>query len=215
MAKKYKGAIFDLDGVIVDTAKYHYIAWRELAQELGFDFTLEENEALKGVSRVESLNILLGLGGITATEEEKAEMAERKNKRYVELVSNIKQEELLPGTLECLETLKNKGIKLAIGSASKNALMILKSLDVIDFFEVIIDGNKVSKAKPDPEVFALGAEQLGLLPEDCIVFEDAQAGIEAAIAMGGYPVAVGSKENLKGGALYINNLGEFPIENYF
>lgn len=213
--RKYKGAIFDLDGVIVDTAKYHYLAWRELANELGFDFSEEENEALKGVSRTASLDILLRIGEITATKEEKQEMADSKNKRYVKLLSILTSDELLPGSLECLQTLRKMGVKIALGSASKNAPTILKKLNITELFDSIIDGNKVTKAKPDPEVFIIGAEELGLKNEDCVIFEDAQAGIDAIIAMGAYPVAVGSKENLKGGKLYINNLGEFPISEYF
>ena len=207
----FKLAIFDLDGVIVDTAKYHYIAWKELADKLGFEFTHEHNERLKGVSRVRSLEILLEVGGMENkfTEEEKEKMATEKNKRYVELVSTLRKDEILPGSIELLVELRKKGIKTGLGSASKNARQILDSLEITDLFDVIIDGINTSKAKPDPEVFVLGAKALGIDPTDCVVFEDAQAGIEAAIRAGMTTIGVGSAENLIGASLYVKDLKEY------
>lgn len=164
-------AIFDLDGVICDTAKYHYLAWKRLAQELGFDFTEKDNERLKGVSRMRSLEILLEVGGLEKTEEEKAKLAEKKNTWYVEYILQMDSSELLPGVLDFLEELKENEVKLALGSASKNARTILQRLGITPLFDAIVDGNLVTKAKPDPEVFTLGAELLGIPPENAVVFE--------------------------------------------
>lgn len=192
-----KGAIFDLDGVIVDTAKYHYLAWKRLAnEELGFDFTPEQNEMLKGVSRVRSLEILLELSGQTRTKEEQEALCAKKNDWYVDSIKTIDESEILKGAKEYLIQLRNKGVKISLGSASKNAVPILEGLGIIDLFDEIIDGNKVSKAKPDPEVFLKGAEALGLEPKDCVVFEDSAAGIEAAKAGGMYAVGIGTPEAL-------------------
>jgi beta-phosphoglucomutase len=193
-----KACIFDLDGVIVDTAKYHYLAWKRLANEMGFDFTEEDNEQLKGVSRVRSLEILLELGGVQKSAEEQEELATKKNEWYVEYIVKLAPEEILPGVQTFLDELNEKDIKIALGSASKNAKLILDGLNLTSYFDAIIDGTKVSKAKPDPEVFIKGAEALGLQPEECIVFEDAQAGVEAAVN-GGMPcIGIGTEENLKG-----------------
>lgn len=193
-----KACIFDLDGVIVDTAKYHYLAWKRLANEMGFDFTEADNERLKGVSRMRSLDILLEIGNKEISAEEKETAATRKNEWYVEYILNLKPEEILPGVQVFLDELKAKDIKIALGSASKNAGLILDGLKLTHYFDAVIDGTKVSNAKPDPEVFLKGAESLGLKPEECIVFEDAQAGVEAAIN-GNMPcIGIGSEENLKG-----------------
>jgi len=209
----FKMAIFDLDGVIVDTAKYHFLAWKELADKLGFEFTHGHNERLKGVSRMRSLEILLEVGGLQNrfSEEEKEKMATEKNKRYVEYISKLHADEILPGSRELLFLLRSKGIKTGLGSASKNAMQILDSLGIADLFDVIIDGTNTSKAKPDPEVFLLGAKALGIDPEECVVFEDAQAGIEAAIKAGMTAIGVGSEFNLKGASLYVKDLEEFTV----
>jgi len=206
----YKMAIFDLDGVIVDTAKYHYLAWKELADKLGFEFTHEHNERLKGVSRMQSLEILLEIGGMSDSfsQAEKEFMASEKNHRYVEYIGELHQDEILPGSRELLNELRRHGIKVALGSASKNAPQILQRLGIADLFDIIADGNNTKKAKPDPEVFLLAANALGINPKDCIVFEDAQAGIEAAIAAGMSVVGVGSAENLCGAELYVNSLAD-------
>lgn len=210
-----KAAIFDLDGVIVDTAKYHYLAWRRLADELGFVFTEKDNERLKGVSRMRSLEILLEVGGLTGrfSEEEMAEMAARKNGWYVEYISAMDESEILPGTVECLRGFRELGIKTALGSASKNAMLILNNLRLLPYFDVVIDGTKVSKAKPDPEVFLLGAKEAGVNPEECVVFEDAQAGIEAAKNAGMKAVAIGRPEDLSGYDRIFRGLFEVkPVE---
>jgi len=207
-------AIFDLDGVLVDTAKFHYLAWRELADKLGFDFTQHHNEALKGVSRDRSLDILLAVGGLANnfSEEEKQAMATNKNQRYVEYISQLTKADLLPGTKETLIYLKNQGKKIGLGSASKNAMYILEKLGIAHYFDVIVDGNNVKKAKPDPEVFLQGAKMAGISASHCIVFEDAQAGIDAALAAGMKVVAIGCKDILKNAHCYARDLEQWLLD---
>jgi beta-phosphoglucomutase len=207
-----KACLFDLDGVIVDTAKYHYLAWRELAAELGFDFTLEHNEMLKGVSRMESLEILLNVGGISLNNDEKAKLADKKNKRYVSFISIMAPHEILPGVLTFLEEIKMKGIKTAIGSASKNTPLILERLSLQPYFDVVIDGNSVEKAKPDPEVFLKGAHALGIDPQRCIVFEDALAGVNAALNGGMWCIGIGEQKNLPGAHWVIEGFDGLSIK---
>lgn len=191
-----KACIFDLDGVVVDTAKYHFIAWRELAKEMGFEFTLEDNERLKGVSRMTSLEILLEIGNISLNNEEKLKLAEKKNNEYLEYIYKMTPDEILPGVKEFIITLRNKGVKIALGSASKNAKLILDRLGITELFDALVDGNMVSNAKPDPQVFTLGAELLKVENEACIVFEDAVAGLQAAHNANMKCVGVGNKETL-------------------
>ncbi|GAC1313399.1 MAG: beta-phosphoglucomutase [Mucilaginibacter sp.] len=209
---KYKACIFDLDGVIVDTAVYHYKAWKRLANELGFDFTEENNELLKGVSRVRSLEIILGLGGVTKTEAEREQLAAKKNEWYVDMISHMTPAEILPGAKEFLETCRAAGLKTALGSASKNSMTILDHINLTSLFDAIIDGNKVTMAKPDPEVFLKGAEALNVLPADCVVFEDAIAGVEAAINGGMKVVGIGSPKVLGEADLVVSGLNEMRLE---
>ncbi|MEY4988219.1 MAG: Beta-phosphoglucomutase [Bacteroidota bacterium] len=192
----YKACLFDLDGVLVDTAIYHFQAWKNLGKQFGYELTEEQNEQLKGVSRVESLNKILDWANYTATQEEKAAWLIEKNEDYLRLISNMNPSEILPGVLEFLEQIKSLGYKIALGSASKNAEIILEKTKLISWFDLIIDGNKVSKSKPDPEVFLKGAEGLGLAPESCIVFEDAQAGVEAAKAGQMKAIGIGDASTL-------------------
>lgn len=209
--KIYKCGIFDLDGVLVDTAKYHYLAWKQLAAQLGFEFTLEQNEALKGVSRMRSLEILLADGGLSGkfTDAEKEKLAAEKNDIYVRYIRELKQEELFPGVVETFRAMKAAGVKIALGSASKNASMILDRLQITPYFDAIIDGTKVTKAKPDPEVFLLAAQELGIAPCDCVVFEDSQAGIEAAKSADMLAVGVGTQAQLPKADLLVSNVSEF------
>lgn len=207
-----KACIFDLDGVIVDTAVYHYKAWKRLANELGFDFTEEDNEKLKGVSRTRSLELILQWGGVTKTDAEKEELATRKNTWYVEMISKMTPDEVLPGATEFLQACIDTGIKTALGSASKNSKMILEKTGIAHFFNAVIDGNKVSKPKPDPEVFLKGAEELGIPPTNCVVFEDAIAGVEAAIAGGMRVVGIGSPQVLGKANLVVRGLDEMSLE---
>ena len=209
---KIKACLFDLDGVIVDTAKYHYLAWRRLANELGFDFTKEQNESLKGISRMESLKILLNIGGLTLAEAEKMTLAEKKNNWYREYILKMTPDEILPGAVEFLEDLRNNGIKIALGSASKNAMTILNNIKLVNHFDAIIDGTKTSNAKPDPEVFLLGAKELGVSPSECVVFEDAKAGIEAAINAGMYSVGIGDPLVLNKANIVVSSLKEMTFE---
>ena len=207
-----KACIFDLDGVIVDTAVYHYKAWKRLANELGFDFTEEDNEKLKGVSRVRSLELILQWGGVTKTDAEKEELANRKNEWYVEMISHMTPAEILPGAKEFLETCRAAGLKTALGSASKNSMTILNKINLAGLFDAIIDGNHVSKPKPDPEVFLKGAEAVGVPPANCVVFEDAIAGIEAAINGGMKAVGIGSPQVLTKADLVVSGLDKMNLE---
>ncbi|WP_396192518.1 beta-phosphoglucomutase [Flavobacterium sp.] len=175
-----KAFIFDLDGVIVDTAKYHFLAWQKLAQELGIEFTPEHNEELKGVSRVRSLDIILELGNVTASQEDKNKWLFQKNEDYLSYLVDIDESEILPGVLPILHYLKDKNQLIALGSASKNARPILEKTGILPLFDAIVDGNDVANAKPDPEVFLQAARLLGVENEDSIVFEDSVAGVQAA-----------------------------------
>ncbi|NER16915.1 beta-phosphoglucomutase [Spongiivirga citrea] len=175
-----QGFIFDLDGVIVDTAKYHYLAWKNLANNLGFDFTEEQNELFKGVSRVESLKLLLEIGDKTISQEEFNQLLISKNEEYLEYIEKMDASEILPDVPKVLMHLKDEKAPIALGSASKNATPILEKVQLLSYFDTIVDGNDVTKAKPDPEVFLLGAQQLNIPAEQCIVFEDSIAGIQAA-----------------------------------
>ncbi len=175
-----KAFIFDLDGVIVDTAKYHYLAWKKIATDLGIEFTHEHNELLKGVSRVRSLDIILGLGQVEASQEQKDQWLIQKNEEYLTYLVDMDQSEILPGVMEVLEFLKANNQPIALGSASKNARPILEKTGILSYFDVIVDGNDVSNAKPDPEVFLQAAQKLGISNENSIVFEDSVAGIQAA-----------------------------------
>tara|TARA_R110002126_G_scaffold291415_1_gene452230 strand:+ start:15870 stop:16523 length:654 start_codon:yes stop_codon:yes gene_type:complete len=191
-----KGFIFDLDGVIVDTAKYHYLAWKKLANELGFEFTKEQNELFKGVSRKRCLEILLDIGKIDATQEQFDTWMITKNVDYLAYIKNMDASEILPDVSKILEYLKEKGIPIALGSASKNAQPILEKVGLLHYFDTIVDGNSVTKAKPDPEVFLLAAKQLGVNANDCIVFEDAVAGVEAANAAKMISIGIGDDKVL-------------------
>ncbi len=193
-----KAVIFDLDGVVVDTAKYHFLAWKKLAAELGFEFDIVHNEKLKGVSRMDSLNIVLEAGGTKGvSENEKLELATRKNEYYLEMIGGIDESEILPGIQEFLKKIKEEGYLIALGSASKSGRMILEKMNLAEWFDVIVDGNLVELPKPNPQVFVKGAELLGVPCENCIVVEDAKAGVEAAISGGMKCIGVGDAEILE------------------
>jgi len=202
---KIKGCIFDLDGVIVDTAKYHFLAWRNLANQLGFDFTEKENEKLKGVSRVESLNLILSWGGMNFSDKIKTDLASEKNDEYLSFIQKMTAEEILPGVVPFLDELKKLNIKIALGSASKNAVAILKQVNLIDYFESIIDGTKVKNGKPHPEGFLLAASEIGIDPSQCVVFEDAPKGVQAALSAKMYAVGIGQEEDLGAAHLVLSN----------
>lgn len=207
-----KACLFDLDGVIVDTAVYHFKAWKKLANQLGFDFTEEQNEQLKGVSRIDSLKKILAWGGLQKSEEEIEVLAHLKNEWYVQMITKIQPGDELPGAKDFLEQIKQARYKIALGSASKNAPLILDNLRIRYLFDAVIDGSQVTHSKPDPEVFLKGAQALNVLPIECVVFEDALAGIEAAIAGGMHTVGIGSPEVLSNAELVINGLSEMTVE---
>lgn len=200
---KAKACLFDLDGVLVDTARFHYLAWKDLAQRLGFHFTEEDNERLKGVSRMDSLEILLEIGGIRLSQDDKLMYATQKNNLYLTYIETMTPEDILPGALEFMKALRREGIKTALGSVSKNAALILEKTGLLLLFDAIVDGNLISRAKPDPEVFLKGAELLGVPASSCIVFEDAVAGVEAAHRAGMKCVGIGSPEILKDADLVV------------
>jgi len=194
-----RGVIFDLDGVLTDTSEFHYRAWKRLADEEGIPFDRQANEALRGVSRRESL--LLLLGDRLATEERMQEMMARKNRYYQEFIQSVTSDNLLPGALDLLEELRNAGVKVAIGSVSKNARTVIERLDIADRLDAISDGYSVERHKPAPDLFLHAAAQLGLPPEQCVVVEDATAGVEAALATGTWAVGLGPVERV--GAAHI------------
>jgi len=197
MAQKIKAIIFDLDGVIVDTAVFHYQAWKKLANSMGFDLTETQNERLKGISRLESLDILLEIGKTDAiSDEEKQQLATSKNEWYRENILKMTPKDILPGVKNFLQELKKAHYKIAIGSSSKNAGTILERIGMKDFFDAVVDGTKITRSKPDPEVFLKGARELNISPEQCLVFEDAESGIEAAKNAGMKTIGVGKPENL-------------------
>lgn len=186
---KFKAVIFDLDGVICSTDEYHYLAWKALAEELGIpDFSREDNKLQRGVSRMESLEVVLRKSKKRYTDEQKRALAERKNNVYKEMLKNMSPADLDPAVLSTLKTMRAKGLKLAIGSSSKNTPAILDRLGLGNFFDAVADGNCITKSKPDPEVFLKAAEMLGISPADSLVVEDAVAGVNAGIA-GGFEVA--------------------------
>ena len=187
-----KAFIFDLDGVIVSTDEYHYQAWKQIADEEGIHFDREINNRLRGVSRMESLQILLERSQRTYSDAEKLKLAEKKNTHYRQLLQNITPKDILPGVMGILDGLKLWGIRMAIGSSSRNSPMILEQIGLADFFDATVDGNDISNSKPDPEVFLKAAERLDIPPSECIVIEDAPAGVEAAVAAGMKYIAVGA-----------------------
>lgn len=190
-----KAIIFDLDGVIVTTDQYHYKAWKKMADDEKINFDKTINERLRGVSRMESLEIILEKSEKKYSNLEKVELAERKNNYYKEFLQRVTPKDILPGVLKILHGLKEKGIKIAVGSSSKNTPIILERIGLERFFDAVADGNSIKNSKPDPEVFLLAAKMLGTKPEDCVVVEDAEAGVEAALSGGMKAVGVGSATN--------------------
>jgi beta-phosphoglucomutase len=207
-----KACIFDLDGVLVDTARYHFLAWKRLTADLGIKFTEADNEHLKGVSRMASLEIILKIGGKNPGQAEKEKLAALKNEWYLEYIEKMTPEEILPGTLKLINDLKNENIKVALGSASRNTPLILKRLELENIFDAIADGNSVHKAKPDPEVFLKAAGMMSVEANRCVVFEDAYAGVEAALRAGMICIGIGEKELLKDAHMVIKGLFEMDLD---
>jgi beta-phosphoglucomutase len=210
--KQQKGFIFDLDGVIVDTAKFHFLAWRKLGENFNFRLTEAQNEQLKGVSRVDSLNKILNWAGVEISQEEFDRFAAAKNEHYLTYVAQMTPQDILPGVKNIIGKLKAENYPIALGSASKNAPGILQKVGLFDLFDVIVDGNSVSKAKPDPEVFLQAADKLAVEPKDCVVFEDAYAGITAANNAGMTSVALGNPEILNHADYVFNAFTEITFD---
>ncbi len=200
-----KGVIFDLDGVIVDTAQFHYSAWKSLAAGWNYSLTIEDNEQLKGVSRKDSVAKIASWAGVSATESELNAVAQRKNQKYLALCASLTPNAILPGISELINELHANEVKVALGSASKNARFVIDKLGLTADFDVIVDGNDVSKSKPDPEVFEKAAQQMHLHAKNCVVIEDAPAGIEAALSAGMRAVGLGNPEELYNAHLILPN----------
>lgn len=207
-----RACIFDLDGVIVDTARYHFLAWKRLSDQLGINFTEDDNERLKGVSRMASLDIILDIGKKNLSPEQKLEYATQKNNWYVDYISKMTPSEILPGGLDFIKELKRAGILVAVGSASKNTPDILKRVGILHLFDAVADGNNVKNAKPDPEVFLKAAELLNVSPSVCTVFEDAAAGVQAALSAGMMCIGIGSAQILKDAHFIVKGLHEMNLE---
>lgn len=207
--------IFDLDGVLVDTARFHYLAWSELACGLGFSLAPEVAEATKGVSRMASLDIVLRSGGLEGrfTVAEKEALAAQKNAAYLELVAGMTSSEVLPGVREFLLDVRRHAVTTALGSASKNAGTILDRCDLRELFDVVVDGTLVAQAKPAPEVFLLGARLAGVRASECVVFEDAAAGIEAAARAAMRSVGVGGSDALRAATMALSSFEGFSFDD--
>lgn len=211
---KFEACIFDLDGVIVDTAKYHYLAWKRLADDLGIPFTEKDNERLKGVSRMDSLEIILEIGGIKIDSSQKEEYAALKNMWYVDYINKMTPDEILPGSLEFIAELKSENISVALGSASRNTPLILERVNLSHLFDAVADGNIIHKAKPDPAVFLKAAEMLGKDPGQCVVFEDAVAGVQAALNAGMICIGIGSEKVLSEAHAVVKGLSEMSLDKF-
>ena len=205
-----KACIFDLDGVIVDTARHHFAAWKSLADELVISFTEEDNERLKGVSRVDSLDYILQKGNLVLDSAKKLQLMEKKNTLYLEMASSIAPTDVLPGVVSLMDEMAASGIKIGLGSSSKNAQSILDKLHLTSRFSTIVDGNSITLSKPDPEVFLKAAAAMDVAPENCLVIEDAQSGVEAAITGGFYAIGVG--KGLESAHAQLENLEGLTIE---
>lgn len=209
-----KGFVFDLDGVITDTAKFHYIAWKELADSIGITIDLDFNEKLKGIGRMDSLERILAYGGKEDdfTNEQKEEMAAKKNANYVKLLEDLSPKDLLPGVKKFLDEASEKNVPCSLASASKNAPFILKKLEVFDYFDAIVDPESLHKGKPDPEIFVRAAELINIDPKDAIGFEDAEAGIEGIKKAGMYAIGLQASEPLVEADMTISSFDEINVE---
>ena len=213
-----KGFIFDLDGVITDTAELHFQAWKKLADDMGWAFDREVNEKLRGVSRMDSINIIKNHNHAEVPEERLLELTTLKNDIYVESLDQMTPNDYLPGAQELLNLLRKEGFLVALGSASRNSSKVLEQLQAKKYFDVIGDGNSVSKSKPAPDIFLFGAEQLGLKPEECIVYEDAESGVDAAKAGGFHSVGIGPEERVGHADVRFNTMKEatlFAVKSHF
>ena len=209
---KISGCLFDMDGVIVDSAKHHFTAWKMLADELSIPFTLDDNKLLKGLSRIDSLEKILSLGSLELNSNTKLLLMEKKNALYLYLVSKMSEYEILPGVKDLILELKREGVRVCLGSSSKNATVILKNVNLFNLFDGIVDGNHITLSKPDPEVFLKGAEILGISPSECVVFEDAASGIEAALSGGFFALGIGDASELSRANSVVSDLCGMTLE---
>lgn len=207
-----KACLFDMDGVIVDSAVHHFVAWRKLADELSIPFAEEDNHALKGLSRVDSLDHILRMGHLELDEKTKLKLMDQKNAWYLGLIQGMTAKDILPGAKELIEQLVAGGIRIGLGSSSRNAQLILDNVGLTPLFDVIVDGNHITLSKPDPEVFLKGAAALDVSPSETIVFEDAASGIQAAKAGGFFAVGVGSKSQLSSADVVIPDLSGLTLD---
>jgi beta-phosphoglucomutase len=212
MPKLIDAALFDLDGVIAFTDRYHYLGWKQLADEEGWDFSETLNHQLRGVSRMDSLQIILDHNGIELSEDDKKRLADRKNGYYRKSLENINQDDLYPGALEFVAGLRERGVKTALASSSRNAMIVVDALGLREYFDAFVSGNDLSKSKPDPEIFELSAKRVDVPPERCVVFEDAESGIEAGLAAGMYCVGVGEAARLPNAEQTITDYAEIDID---
>lgn len=214
MVKELQAVIFDLDGVITDTAEYHYLAWKALSDDLGVPFTREFNEELKGISRLESLDKILALGGKLKdfSDDEKAMLAKRKNDLYCQLIERITPNDILPGIQKLMADIKSHGLKIGLASVSKNAFTVLYRLELTNKFDTMVDAATIVNGKPDPEIFLRAAEQLGVEPRHCIGIEDAEAGVTAIKAAGMFAIGIGDKDRLARADLVYGATGELEFD---
>ncbi len=213
-----KGFIFDLDGVITDTAELHYEAWKKLSDDMGWFFDRELNEKLRGISRMDSIKVIMDHNKVTLDEATVEELATKKNDIYVDSLDTMTEEDYLPGARELLTHLRAEGFSVALGSASKNAPKVLKQLKATHFFDVIGDGNSVEKSKPAPDIFLYASEKMRLPANNCIVFEDAEKGIDAAKSGGFYCVGIGPQERVGHADIRFNTMKEatlFEVKSHF
>lgn len=207
-----KACLFDMDGVIVDSAVHHFVAWRKLADELSIPFAEEDNHALKGLSRVDSLDHILRMGHLELDEKTKLKLMDQKNAWYLDLIQGMTAKDILPGAKELIEQLVAGGIRVGLGSSSRNAQLILDNVGLTPLFDAIVDGNHITLSKPDPEVFLKGAAALDVSPSETIVFEDAASGIQAAKAGGFFAVGIGSKSQLSSADVVIPDLSGLTLD---
>jgi beta-phosphoglucomutase len=215
MTKELKAVIFDLDGVIADTARFHYQAWKKLASGIGINLTYEFNENLKGVGRMESLDLILALTEKDYSNEEKIGLANKKNRYYLEFVSRMTPSDLLPGVVKCFEVIKDNNIKIVLASASKNSLDVIKRLEIKNYFDYVVSSKDILKSKPNPEIFIKAAKGIKVATKNCVGVEDSIAGILAINACNMFSVGIGNKKNLYPADICIKNLTEFDIEEIY
>jgi beta-phosphoglucomutase len=209
-----KAVIFDMDGVLTETSKQHFLAWKHLAKDLGFEITNQINEQLKGISRLESLDIVLSAGNMIDkyTKIEKVQLADKKNAIYQSLISKFTRENLSAGALSILGSLRDNKVKIGLASVSKNAQFLLEAMEIKDYFDVVVDPSEIANGKPAPDIFIMAAQKLGVEPSNCIGIEDAFAGVEAIKKAGMKPIGIGSKRVLYNCEVVFDNLTEINID---